>query len=80
MDRRSRVRDIVARALRDAGDDGAFDDGEALVTGGRLASLDVVAILVELESAFGFTADPDRFDPADFDSVDRIVAMLEAAA
>lgn len=76
MDRHGRVREIVAHALAEAGDDGAFADGEALVTSGRLASLDVVNILLELEASFGFTADPDRFDPADFESVDAILAML----
>lgn len=76
MDQRSRVREIIARALRDAGDHGAFTDSEPLVDTGRLVSLDVIGILVELESAFGFTADPDRFDPMDFDSVDAIVATL----
>ena len=75
-DARQKVRDIVARALSASGDTAAFRDDEALVTTGRLSSLDVVEILGELEEAFSFEVDVDDFDPSRFESVDSIVAMV----
>jgi acyl carrier protein len=70
------VRRIVAAALLDAGDEAPFADGDSLVASGRLASLDVVGILVAVETAFGVEVDPDEFDPMLFDSVASIEAWL----
>lgn len=77
MSRVDEIRSIVAAALRDAGDEAPFADGDSLVASGRLASLDVVAVLVAVETAFGVEVDPDEFDPTLFDSVDSIDALLK---
>lgn len=71
-----RVRGILAAVLAEAGDDEAFADGDSMVTSGRLTSLDVVAVVSALEEAFGFELGADDFDPAYFDSVDSIAALV----
>ena len=76
MNKRDQVREIVARALAEAGDGEAFADGDSLMVSGRLSSLDVVNILLELEEAFGLEVGADDFDPMRFDSVDSIVELL----
>jgi acyl carrier protein len=73
------VRSIVERALRDAGDDAPFSDTDSLVVTGRLASLDVVNILVELEQKYAIEIHADAFDVLRFDTVASIVELLEEA-
>lgn len=75
-----RVRSIVAGALRDAGDEAAFADNDSLVVSGRLSSLDVVNILLELEQAFGIEVHADEFDVMRFDTVSSIVELLDEAS
>lgn len=77
MSRLEQIRSIVAAALRDAGDEAPLADDESLVASGRLASLDVVGILVAVETAFAVEVDPDEFDPMLFDSVESIATFLE---
>lgn len=73
------IRSIVDGALRDAGDDAPFSDDDSLVVTGRLASLDVVNILVELEQKFSIEIHADEFDVMRFDSVSSILELLELA-
>jgi acyl carrier protein len=76
VSRRDQVREIVARALAEAGDPDAFTDSASLIVTGRLGSLDVVNILLELEETFGLEIGADDFDPMRFDTVDSIVELL----
>lgn len=73
---KAELRAVVAAALAAAGDDEPFADDESLVVPGRLASMDVVAIVVALEEKFGVEIHADDFDPLRFDSVDSIAALL----
>jgi acyl carrier protein len=78
MTKRERVREYLVEALRQKEDDDEpLADGDSLVLSGRLSSLDVVNLLTFLEDELDFVMDPRRFDLANFDSVDTIVAMLE---
>ena len=70
------IRAIVARALADAGDELPFSDTDSLVVSGRLASLDVVAILTEIEDKLEVEIHADEFDPMRFDSVDSIAELV----
>lgn len=76
MNDRAAIREIVAAALADAGDDGPFTDAESLVASSRLASIDVVNVVVALEERFGVEVHADEFDPMRFDSVDAIAELL----
>jgi acyl carrier protein len=77
---RSHIRQIVSRALRDAGDESPFGDTDPLVVTDRLSSLDVVNILVELEQAFGVEIHADEFDVLRFDTVESIADLIDEAA
>ena len=78
MNPRERVREYVAKVLKENKDDtNPFGDGDSLVLSGRLSSLDVVDVLTFLEGEFSFAMDPNDFDMAQFDTVDAIVGMLE---
>lgn len=73
------LRTIVAAALADAGDEAPFGNGDSLVVSGRLASMDVVHIVVALEQKFGIEIHADDFDPVRFDTIDSIVELLAEA-
>lgn len=74
------IRRILADALADAGDDAPFADDDSLVVSGRLASLDVVNVLVAVEQAFGVEVDADDFDPVAFDSVASVAELVAGLA
>ncbi len=78
MNTREEVRQFIRKILRENKDDTApLTDDQSLVLSGRLSSLDVVDVLTFLEGHFGFAMDPNQFDQGLFDSVDRIVALLQ---
>jgi acyl carrier protein len=77
---REQVREYLTRMLRETKDDTQpLADSDSLVLSGRLSSLDVVDVLMFLEGTFNFSMDPNEFDQAKFDSVDRIVQLIEAS-
>jgi acyl carrier protein len=81
MSANNQIRDYIAKILREtSGDNDPVTDSDSLVLSGRLSSVDVVDVLSYLESHFNFSMDPRRFDPAKFDTVDSIVAMLDEKA
>ena len=77
---RETVRQTVADLLRQHGQDPAVADDASLFDSGRLDSMSAVKIMLKLEADFGLDlGDPD-FDIARLDTIDDIVAMLDALA
>jgi len=77
---RQQVREFLAGLLQQNQDDASsLSDSDSLVLSGRLTSLDVVDTLTFLEERFNCEIDPIDFDQKKFDSVNSIVAMLQAA-
>jgi acyl carrier protein len=81
MTKHDQVREYIAGLLRQNQDNGAatITDTDSLVLSGRLSSLDVIDVLTFLEDKFNFEMDPIDFDQKKFDTVNNIVAMMEAA-
>ncbi len=78
MSAHDQVREYITKLLREtAGDTDPVTDSDSLVASGRLSSVDVVDVLSFLERDFNFAIDPRRFDPARFDTINSIVAMLQ---
>ncbi len=81
MSKQDQVREYVTKVLRENKDDrDPVTDDASLVTSGRLSSLDVVDVLTYLETQFNFNMDPNEFDQEKFDSVNKIVALLEGSS
>lgn len=76
MTTRETVRGFLTNLFAEQGDTQPLADHDSLVLSGRLSSLDVVNTLVFLEQTFGFEMDANDFDPAQFDTVDSIVALV----
>lgn len=76
METRTRVRQVIASLLRRRGDSSPFLDSDSLVSSGRLASIDVMEIILFLEAELRADFSRIDFDQANFNSVDSIVAIL----
>ena len=54
-----------------------FIDSETLITDGLLDSLDIMNLIMKLESEFDVEIDPEDVLSDNFESVDKIVALIE---
>ena len=54
-----------------------FDNEKGLVSGGILDSLDVVAIIAEIEDMFDISVTMEYIQPAYFESVETMWEMVE---
>jgi acyl carrier protein len=79
VDRAARIREKVRALLAARGDSAPFADADSLVVSGRLASIDLLELVVALEQDFGIDFAERGFDANDFDSVRAIVALLDSA-
>jgi acyl carrier protein len=80
MERVAQVRKLVSEVLSAKGDRAEFGDEDSFVLSGRLASIDILDLVVALEKQFGFDFAAEGFDANNFDSVAAIVRMLDASA
>ena len=80
MDRAVLVRQMITKVLSAKGDTAGFADEDSFVMSGRLASIDVLDLVVALEQEFGFDFAAEGFDANNFDSVRAILRMLDSSA
>jgi acyl carrier protein len=76
MDERTLVRALVESLLNKKGDTRAFGDGDSLIFGGRLESIDALEIAFFLEDRYGIDFAEIGFDQNQLDSVDEIVSLI----
>ncbi len=76
MNNRTRVREFVEALLRQKGDVGNFGDGDGLISGGRLMSVDAVELVFFLEETFGIDFAEQGFDLNNLDSIEDILALI----
>lgn len=67
---------MVTSLLQQRGDVSPFGDSDSLVMSGRLESIAVVDLAAFLEERFGVDFARIGFDQEDFETVDRIVAVV----
>jgi acyl carrier protein len=78
MDARTDVRTLIRSLLDKKGDAPDFSDGDSLIFGGRLQSIDALEIAFFLEERYGIDFAQIGFDQNQLDSVDEIVALIGA--
>ncbi len=72
------VRNFLHKLLAREGESQPFADSDSLLLSGRLQSVDGVEIVVFLEEKFGLDFAELGFDLAKIDSVNSIVALIDA--
>ena len=77
MDRAAEVREIVRRVLDIKGDRNPFSDDASLLISGRLASIDVLEVVLGIEERFGVDFSDRPFDQNAFDSVQGILRLVD---
>jgi acyl carrier protein len=80
MHTRNELHAHIQRLLADKGDREPLGDSDSLVLSGRLDSVDVLQIVVFLESNYGIDFADQDFDQEDFDSISRILGLIELRA
>ena len=80
MNTRNELRAHVEKLLSDKGDRKPLSDTESLVVSGRLDSIDILQIVVFLEGRYGIDFADKQFDQEDFDSIARILTLIELRA
>ena len=70
---RQRIIDI----LMDFNEDVDYEQENRLIDEGHIDSLDLTAIILDLEEAFGVQIDASEIEPENFNSVDAILDMIQ---
>lgn len=71
------MKEQILEILTDIRPDIDFETEDGLVTKGILASFDIVTIVTELSDEFDISITPKDLVPANFDTLDGIVALVE---
>jgi acyl carrier protein len=77
MNTRNELRAQIQKLLAGKGDCEPLGDADSLVLSGRLDSIDILQIVVFLESSYGIDFADQQFDQEDFDSIARILTLIE---
>lgn len=71
----ARVKDIVVRLLAERAPDNLANDASLATVG--LSSLDMVNLMIQIESDFNITIPPRLVTPKSFHSVEAIVRLIQ---
>ena len=70
------MRETILEILQEIRSDIDFETADALIDDGELTSLDVVAIVSELNDEFDVEISPDDLLPENFNSLDAICELV----
>lgn len=71
------MREKIISILMDFNEDADYEHEQRLIDGGYIDSLDLTAIILEMEEAFGVHINASQIEPENFNSVDAILEMLK---
>lgn len=71
------MRQKIIDILMDFNEDVDYEREQRLIDEGYIDSLDLTAIILELEEAFGVRIDASQIEPENFNSVDAILELLK---
>jgi acyl carrier protein len=80
MNTRDKLRAQIEQFLANKGDTEPWGDTDSLVLSGRLDSIDILQIVVFLEAGYNIDFADQPFDQEDFDSIARILTLIELRA
>lgn len=71
------MRQKIIDILTDFNEDVDYEQEKRLIDEGHIDSLDLTAIILELEEAFGVKIDASEIEPENFNSVDAILDIIQ---
>ncbi len=71
------MKEKIIRILTDIKDDVDFESSAALIDDGLLVSLDIIQLISELDDEFDISIPASEIVPDNFNSVERMAAMVE---
>lgn len=71
------IRRFLLATFPPAGANGRLTDQTPLLSGGIIDSIGIMSVILFLEQRFEVEIVDDDLDPANFDSIDQIVAFVE---
>ena len=74
---KNKIREAVRERLEQRGKTANFTDDELLMTAGHIDSLDIIHLVMFLEQEYGVDFATFEFEQEQFDSVDKIVKLVE---
>ena len=79
MQNRDKLRRFVGDILIRKGDNAPFADDDSLLLTGRIDSLNVLEIVTFMEKELQFNLSEQAFDPSCYDSIDRMIELIEGS-
>jgi len=70
------VRGVLEDIFRRSGNQIEFENSDELISSGRLQSIQVIEVMLQLENHYGLDFSDYVFDPDDFESVESISAFI----
>lgn len=71
------IRQYILGNLLFTEDESALQDGDSFLESGIIDSTGVMEIILFIEETFGIKVNDDEMLPANFDSVDKLVAFIK---
>ncbi|MGZ8915532.1 MAG: acyl carrier protein [Methylobacter sp.] len=71
------IRQYILENLLFTEDESALQDDDSFLAGGIIDSTGVLEIILFIEETFGINVNDDEMLPANFDSVDKLVAFVK---
>lgn len=76
METKQKIRDFIAENYLFSSNGFTMDDQESFLESGVVDSLGVLELVTFVEESFGISVPDDEVVPANFDSVDNLVAYI----
>jgi acyl carrier protein len=77
MELEKRIRKYVAENLLYVDDDFTYDNDTSFIGEGLIDSMGIMELVMYVQSEFGITIEQEELTPANFDSMNKLIAFID---
>jgi acyl carrier protein len=77
MESEKRIRKYVAENLLYVDDDFTYDNDTSFIGEGLIDSMGIMELVMYVQSEFGITVEQEDLTPANFDSMNKLIAFID---
>jgi acyl carrier protein len=77
MESEKYLRKYVAENLLYVDDDFKYDNDTSFIGQGLIDSMGIMELVMYVQSEFGITIEPEEITPANFDSMNKLIAFID---